>query len=271
MSISKNNLTINRSQRRRVLSAAKRLLNLKLFVLPIHGPRNGDSASGKSPATRSGYKDATSSYPGFKQQLAGLSEPNLGIATGKRSAVICLDVDGARGKETLKRLISELGPFQPTWTATTGGGGAHYFFRAPPFEVKRDTAGKVFGSGVDVLGEASYAVVPPSMHSSGKRYLWKKGARPADVPLASLPPAWVQRLQKATLGQVAAFSGGDTLVWAAGQRNSKLAALAGKMRDSGLEENEIKAALVARNQRQCSPPLAHLIHGIAGVRLAGVS
>ena len=41
----------------------------------------------------------------------------------------------------------------------------------------------------------------------------------------------------------------------AGSRNSELASLAGVMREAGMSEGSMAAALIAENRRRCDPPL----------------
>ena len=77
--------------------------------------------------------------------------------------------------ETLQRLEKELGPLPPTVTSNTGGGGEHRIFEYPDFPVRKDSAGKLLGPGVDVLSDGCIMVAPPSRHASGNRYRWEEG------------------------------------------------------------------------------------------------
>jgi hypothetical protein len=67
----------------------------------------------------------------------------------------------------------------------TGGGGRQLVFEAPPgFTVP---TGKT-DIGVDVRGQGGFAVLPPSLHESGKHYQWVDGYAPWEIPVAMAPP-----------------------------------------------------------------------------------
>ena len=44
----------------------------------------------------------------------------------------------------------------------------------------------VLGGGIDIKGDG-YIVAPPSIHESGRAYVWEESSRPGEVPLADLP------------------------------------------------------------------------------------
>jgi hypothetical protein len=69
----------------------------------------------------------------------------------------------------------------------TGGGGRQLLFRAP--------AGVVVPTcktarGVDIRGHGGFAMLPPSMHESGRAYEWLPGQAPDEIDVA-LAPAWL--------------------------------------------------------------------------------
>jgi hypothetical protein len=70
---------------------------------------------------------------------------------------------------------------------TTGGGGKQLLFRAPI-----DWTPPTFKSslGVDVRGQGGFAMLPPSLHASGKEYAWDAGCEPWCVEIADAP-AWL--------------------------------------------------------------------------------
>lgn len=93
---------------------------------------------------------------------------NIGIVTGRKSGVFVLDVDTyAGGMQTLGNYERRNGPLPETRVHTTGGGGTHYFFAHPGFDV-RNSAERVLGTGLDVRGERGFVVAPPSI-SGGER------------------------------------------------------------------------------------------------------
>ncbi len=118
----------------------------------------------------------------------------LGIATGKSSNVIVLDIDthkGGRVLETLEDLIGGRVPITPT--VKTGSGGLHYYFQYPGAQVThlRNSVEKL-GKGIDIRGDGGFVCAPPSPQPSGNSYLWL--VRPQDAPLAKLPTSLLEML-----------------------------------------------------------------------------
>ena len=120
----------------------------------------------------------------------------FGMVTGRVSLNIFLvDADmspGKQGEETLDDLQMLHGDLPHTWTGRTGGGGKHFFFKAPPgFRVK--TGQNVLGPHVDTRGEGGFAMLPPSKHPSGRDYEWVIGCDPNSVEIADAP-GWLLEL-----------------------------------------------------------------------------
>jgi len=126
----------------------------------------------------------------------------VGLVTGESAGFFALDVDGTKGAEAIATLEREHGALPPTWTNLTGGGGRHYFFRWPGFEVGT-SAGKL-GKGLDVRGNGGQVVGPGSRHKSGAVYAWAPERSPAGVELAELPAAWLDLLREPERKPVAA-------------------------------------------------------------------
>lgn len=174
-------------------------------------------------------------------------DANIGIACGKRSGIVVLDVDaGHGGYDSLADLTIEYGPLPTTPTAETGGGGEHIFFKHPGVEI-RNSAGKL-APGLDIRGDGGYVVAAPSVHPSGKRYAWR--VKPSETPLADMPAWMIEKLKEPP---VHAPSVSGKII--NGSRNSTLASLAGSMRRRGFDEEAIFAALQSHNSAYCDPPL----------------
>jgi len=135
----------------------------------------------KVPLSRSAGVRAATADAGKVQSL-WLRAPrcNIGIATGRRSGVIVIDVDaGKGGVETMRAIQASHGALPRTLTARTGAGW-HLYFAAPSTPIR--SAANVLGPGVDTRGEGGYVVAPPSVHPSGAVYRWIN-----QEPLAALP------------------------------------------------------------------------------------
>ncbi len=248
---------------------ALRYAGLGLLVVPMHtikdgkcSCKDGDACSrpGKHPRTAHGVKDATTSKTQIKSWWERWSRANVGIAAGPESGILVLDIDPRNGgTETVTKLEMELGPLPQTVTASTGGGGQHRILAYPTFPVRKDNAGKLFGSGIDVLSEGCIMVAPPSWHASGKRYRWEEGRSFGDLKPAPLPERWLSRLRgdTTTTAQPKAdnASAQPAGLVPEGQRNSHLTSLAGTLQRNDAAPETITAALMAENAAMCSPPL----------------
>ena len=95
----------------------------------------------------------------------------LGMVTGEISGnTFVVDPDAGQGKQGLENLDDVLmmhDDFPETWQSRTGGGGKHYFFRAPS-GVRIRTGANIVAQHVDVRGEGGFLVLPPSLHPSGR-------------------------------------------------------------------------------------------------------
>lgn len=229
-------------------------------VIPLHTPnergmcscgRPNCTSPGKHPVgelVKDGLKGASKDPIQVARWWAQRPNANVGIVCGAVSGLVVLDVDGPDGAESLEGLERELGALPETVEALTGK-GRHLYYRYPGGRVK-PSAG-LLGRGLDVRGDDSYVVGPGSLHHTGRRYEWEVTHGPADLAIAQLPAAWVQRLQQSKPRPTQ----GTTDMIPQGERNSRLAQMAGAMRRHGADFDAILAALLIANQKQCDPPL----------------
>jgi Bifunctional DNA primase/polymerase, N-terminal len=149
-------------------------------VLPIQ-PRD------KIPITAHGKDDATTDETTICTWWRQFPNANVGVATGAASGIVVLDVDAGRGGlEALARLGSEGRQLPVTLTSLTGGGGRHLLFEHPGRPVSNRSN---IAPGLDVRGDGGYIVAAPSVHKTGKRYMWLD----ENAPIAVLPP-WLLSL-----------------------------------------------------------------------------
>ena len=179
---------------------------------------------------------------------------NIGIVTGEISNLIVLDIDPKHGGDiTLARLERRFGRLPVTVEAATGGGGRHFYFAHPGGLIRNRTG---LAQGIDVRGEGGYIVAPPSIHPSGRPYVWTAGRSPEDIALAALP-RWI--LLSGGVRAQRTLSDWRRLVHDGvpeGQRNSSIASLAGHLLWHQIDPEVVLELLLAWNRMRCRPPLA---------------
>lgn len=207
----------------------------------------------KVPLTRNGCKDATTDAAQIKAWWQQHPNANIGLATGTVSHnvfVIDLDIDEDRGIDGYHSLTDwqrEHGDFPETWTAITGRGGYHMYFRGDG-KIK-NRAGII--DGVDIRGNGGYVVAPPSIHKNGRRYEWEYS--PDEFELAKADNNVMYFLNHDDRRQSASFTMPNIV--SAGQRNQMLFRFACMMQAKGASDQSVFAATMAENESSCSPPL----------------
>jgi putative DNA primase/helicase len=115
---------------------------------------------------------------------------NWGIATGKESGIIVVDIDPKNGGDiSWNKLIERHGKFA-TVSVRTGTGGTHYYFQYPQGEEIGNSPGKV-GKGIDIRGNDGQVVAPGSVHPNGTEYEWINS--PFDYEILPIP-GWLLSL-----------------------------------------------------------------------------
>jgi hypothetical protein len=115
---------------------------------------------------------------------------NMGLLTGECSGTIVVDLDTQKGRQAQawwNNLIQfhNNGLDIETVEQTTGGGGTHKLFHVPPgVRIPNVTNSEL---GVDVRADGGFAVLPPSLHASGRLYAWKPGRAPWETAVAEAP------------------------------------------------------------------------------------
>ena len=117
-----------------------------------------------------------------------LQRQNVGMLTGVNRLFI-VDVDLHKHSEATDWLNGQQavnnngGQFQ-TPTQQTGGGGLQLLFRAPPGWTPPTIKTPI---GIDIRGQGGFAMLPPSMHESGKQYAWLPGLEPWEADVMEAP------------------------------------------------------------------------------------
>ncbi len=193
----------------------------------------------------------------IERWFARWSDANLAVVTGEVSGLVVLDIDPKHGgEEALAELQARHGPLPVSVEAITGGGGRHVYFAHPGREVRNRTG---LAPGIDLRGDGGVIVVPPSLHPSGRRYRWKPGRAPDEIPLAPLP-VWLE-LDRWMGGD--ASRGQPLAHWRAlaragveqGRRNSTIASFTGHLLWHGVDPDVVIELMLAWNAQRCEPPL----------------
>jgi Bifunctional DNA primase/polymerase, N-terminal len=120
----------------------------------------------------------------------------IGLATGRRSGLVVLDVDvkdpTAYGPDTLADLGSSILPDTPI--AHTRSGGFHvYFADRPDLEIRNSIGRKGLGPGLDVRGTGGFVILP----SPESGYSWDPHFN-FDTVAPVLAPKWLGRRAPST-------------------------------------------------------------------------
>ena len=133
------------------------------------------------------YQSRRATSKEVEQWAKQFKNPNIAIVTGKISGIVVVDVE-AGGKTD---------DYNPTVIARSGGGGWHFYYKHPGYELKNSA--RKLRELTDIRGDGGYVVAPPSLHKSGNHYEWSASPDMSgftDVPdwvLQSLTPAKVER------------------------------------------------------------------------------
>ncbi|MGI8594836.1 MAG: bifunctional DNA primase/polymerase [Solirubrobacteraceae bacterium] len=231
-------------------TAAMALARRGLAVFPV------DPLS-KAPKTAHGCKDATRSEAVILDLWRRHPAAGVGVATGKPSGIVAIDVDPCSGGEDgFADLAGRLGAPGRTVQVVTPRGGWHLWFKAPAASVSC-SAGKL-APGVDIRGDGGYVVAPPTTRPDGTGWRWAGGA-----PLAGLQPEWIEALTAVT-DRVEPPTAKPASTWTAmlsggipeGRRDADMCSLAGHLfARRGLDAYLVVNLLRSINQTACRPPL----------------
>lgn len=246
-----------------------RLLDWAVF--PVHSVISGKctcgnnrcSNKGKHPATRNGVKDATKHDKQIERLWGNRTFLNVGIATGEISNIFVLDIDtdidketGMSGFEALAELEEKYGNLPPTPHQITGSGGLHYVFK---FHVGIKNKGRIFPS-IDIRGDGGYIVAAPSLHESGKEYVWELEHRPSDIDVADAPGWLIEKtLNKHKNGRYKAKPSEEYLNIlqgvSDGERNNSLTSLIGHLLARKIDYRVAYELVKLWNINRVDPPL----------------
>jgi len=176
-----------------ILDSAQEYVSLGFSVFPCRhinedgscscGKKGNCHSPGKHPKTRQGVKDATNNPDTINEYFS--KDCNIGIATGEPSGLWVLDDDDIAANKAITDTLPR------TWTAKTGGGGRHYFFRHTETTKRLKNVKGIGVWKMDVRSTGGYVIAPPSNHISGGKYEWIISPHECEIAEA---PDWLIRL-----------------------------------------------------------------------------
>jgi hypothetical protein len=212
---------------------------------------------GKVPATCHGCRDATKDVAQIAGQWRENPNYNVAVATGPISGVFVLDVDGADAEASLRKLEERYEVLPETVESITPR-CRHLFFKCGNSAVRNSAGG--LAPGLDIRGDGGYVVLPPSMHPSGRRYIWSVDS--ADHFAEA--PTWLCYLLSGTNDGKCARKIKSPEHWHSaltntirnGARNSTLTSICGKLLHAGLTElSFLYDVMLCINIARCEQPL----------------
>lgn len=125
---------------------------------------------------------------------------NLAITLGKRSGVVCLDLD-TDSPEILEK-IEHLLPKSPVEKVGSKGFGRFFKYSGEPSQSVKDQNGNMV---LEILSDNSKCTLPPSLHTNGSRYTWSSEKTLLDInieELPMLPPMLIPVIQQKLTGDM---------------------------------------------------------------------
>lgn len=212
----------------------------------------------KDPYEKShGFKDATSDPLGIISLFSIKPESNIAISCGAPSGnVIIIDVDNKHGKDgsgVLRDWEIEHGDLPETVTCCTPTGGYHYYYRVDR-EVRPSTNEEL---GVDIRGDGSYAMLPPSLHPDTQtEYVWEFDPDEHEIADADENVyAFIESVRKEPAGVDGERLEVLTQGMCEGGRNDYLFKLGCKLQAQSWDDDLVAATIEGYNASKCRPPL----------------
>lgn len=225
----------------------------------------------KRPYTANGFKDATTDPTVIEEWWARWPNANIAIPTGAASGLVVLDVDvddngNEVGADSLRELERGHAELPPTASVKTPRGGGHYWFIWPGFEIAPSV--EKIGAKLDVRGDGSYVLVPPSRTVDGV-YVRDSDSEPAPMPawlidLTRKPADDEPRERTPASVWLEMFENGISH-----SRNPNLTRFGGHLLSHYVDVDVVAMVLHSLNLTHCKPPkpadeVDRIIDSIAG-------
>lgn len=238
------------------LNAAMQYIDLG-FKVVILGYRSKETITVHTP---NGLLDATRDKDVARSWWEMTPDCNIGAVLGAASGgIVAIDIDrkhGVDGYETMRDWEIEHGDLPETVTCLTPTGGCHFYYRVDR-EVRPSTNDEI---GVDIRGDGSYVVLPPSIHPDTlTAYEWE--FPPDECEIAQADERVYEFIEFVKPKDEKGGDGkhGSTRIpnenVDEGGRNDFLFKQGRSARGRGADDDTIAAFLESLNKIKCKPPL----------------
>jgi putative DNA primase/helicase len=247
---------------------------LEWRVIPVHTPSNGFCSCGlpnckkpgKHPRLSQWQNKASSDVKQIEKWWREWPDANVGVLLGPSSGLIDIEFDDEEGQATAEELLEHVKTLKYRSHRST-----HHLFFFPtdltPPKAVVNWRGLEIRFGTD--GRGAQSLLPPSLHSSGRRYEWLTDPRSCGLADA---PAWLaDAIQEATEAKgtpkAKAPSDGFSFVYrdtgetleaapgvGRGNRHNKLLELVGRYLGTHGPSAELVTLALGWGSR-CSPPM----------------
>lgn len=224
----------------------------------------GEARKRPLPGSR-GLLEATTDEAQIRKWWEAHPKSNVGLATGKPSGLVVVDLDGDDAVTWFKTNVPESD--RARIIQSTRAGRFHALYAQPPDVEVRNTT-NLFAAHVDIRGTGGYIVVAPSVHPTGARYTWrvKTGAEwkvvdPTDPALwapenlVPLPKVFIEAKPAQFTPQARSIVAEGLPKAGQGERNDTATRLVGRWLAKGLASHEVLELLRMWNATNCTPPL----------------
>lgn len=210
----------------------------------------------KEPATMNGLHDWTDDPDSLKAWFDEHPNNNVAVVGGTPShnlVIIDFDHDENAGYSSLPFLDDweeAHGKLPDTVVAITGRGGYHYYYRThePIPKIENEVL------HIDLRGEGSYAMMPPSMHPNGNPVYWEH--HPDDYPIAFADDNVMELIKYIqTHGKKKKGKFKLKKEYKKPGRNKAMTSYAGSLQSQKYSDEEIREKVHEANKKRCKPPL----------------
>ncbi|MDA8347445.1 MAG: bifunctional DNA primase/polymerase [Pseudomonadota bacterium] len=202
--------------------------------------------NGKKPLSGShGCLDAALDANRIERWWAEHPTANVGIATGRRSGLLVVDIDPRHNPQWLDAL-RELN-LPRTFTVRTWSGGWHLYYQSTG---DGPSSGTVLLPGIDWRCNGGYVVAPGSSVEDAQYTIAR------NLPIAPAPALLLARIEAHRKVRRIEHDAAGRMVIASGKRNETLLRIACAVRRWGVEQSALLDCLRAVNAAHCDPALS---------------